>query len=292
MQLFEYMDILNHPYEIHVEKVDQLPFSIASHWHYYGEMLYVTQGEIEVRCADGSFLVKEGELILIAPQGLHSILTVSAAPIRYVVIKFDTTALQIPHIYMTRLHLAFQALSHPGAFVFPRHQLEDTLVKELLLNSLKEQEHFAFAWDYSIQAALSMVVTCLYRILQETIDCSDQQLPKKTQYFFYDTLEYIDSHSSQNISVSDLARRSGMSYSNFAKQFKKQFGRTCKEYIEYVRVSKAEEMVLYSDYDLNFIAQENGFADCSHLIRVYKKFKGQTPKQMRMALERKTGGAS
>lgn len=287
MQLFEYMDILNNPYDIHIEKIDHLPFSIASHWHYYGEMLYVLLGEIEVRCAEESFSVKEGQLILIAPQGLHSVLMASEAPIRYLVVRFDPYALQIPHIYISKIHLIFQALSEVKAFVFHEPRLAGTPVKELLMNCMKELEQFEFAREYNILSSLAMIMIYLFRILQNEIDCSEQTLPNKTKYFFYDTLEYIDSHSSQNIRAEELARRSGMSYSNFARQFKKQFGRTCKEYIEYVRVSKAEEMVLYSDYDLSCIAQETGFADCSHFIRVYKKFKGQTPKQVRMQMERK-----
>ena len=84
--------------------------------------------------------------------------------------------------------------------------------------------------------------------------------------------------------MQELANRCGMSYSNFAKVFKEQFGRSCKEYLEYIRISKAEELVLYSDYDISYIAQETGFADSSHFIRIYKKFKEETPKQARMKL--------
>ena len=72
-----------------------------------------------------------------------------------------------------------------------------------------------------------------------------------------------------------------MSYSYFAKRFRETYGRSCKEYISYVRVSKAQEYLLHTDYDLNYIAMECGFFDCSHFIRTYKKWKGITPKQAR-----------
>ena len=41
-------------------------------------------------------------------------------------------------------------------------------------------------------------------------------------------------------------------------------------------------MLLYSDYSMEYIAQENGFSDSSYFIRVYKKWRGITPKQERM----------
>ena len=94
-------------------------------------------------------------------------------------------------------------------------------------------------------------------------------------------LEYIDAHSSEHLSIEDLARKCGMCYSNFAKQFKAQYGKTCKEYIEFIRICKADTMLLYTDKTLDYISQETGFTDASHFIRIYKKIRGITPKQRR-----------
>ena len=68
----------------------------------------------------------------------------------------------------------------------------------------------------------------------------------------------------------------------FARSFKARYGRSCKEYILYIRLNKAQNMLLYSDYSMEYIAQENGFSDSSYFIRVYKKWRGITPKQERM----------
>lgn len=73
-----------------------------------------------------------------------------------------------------------------------------------------------------------------------------------------------------------------MSYSHFAKLFRENYGRSCKEYITYIRLNKAQDLLLHTDYDLNYIALETGFFDCSHFIRKYKKWRGVTPKQERM----------
>jgi len=72
-----------------------------------------------------------------------------------------------------------------------------------------------------------------------------------------------------------------LSYSHFAKLFRENYGRSCKEYIQYIRMNKAQDLLLNSDFDINYIAQETGFYDCSHFIRQYKKWRGITPKQDR-----------
>ena len=72
-----------------------------------------------------------------------------------------------------------------------------------------------------------------------------------------------------------------MSYSYFAKNFKQYYGRSCKEYIEFIRVSKAADLLLFTDFDLSYISQETGFSDSSHLIKIFRKWKGVTPKQFK-----------
>jgi len=123
----------------------------------------------------------------------------------------------------------------------------------------------------------------LARILMSQAQPSEVPTAKSaSNTFFHQLLEYIDAHSNETLQVQHLADKCGMSYSYFAKLFKETYGRSCKEYIEYIRITKAEEMVLYSDYPMSYIAQETGFADCSHFIRTYKKFRNKTPKQAQL----------
>ena len=85
-----------------------------------------------------------------------------------------------------------------------------------------------------------------------------------------DILVYLDRHSQENINIEALAHKYNMSYSYFAKLFLKHYGQSCKQYIEFIRLNKVENLLLFTDYDLNYIAAETGFADCSHLIRTFK----------------------
>lgn len=98
---------------------------------------------------------------------------------------------------------------------------------------------------------------------------------------FYHVLEYIDIHSSEILEVRKLAEMCHMSYSNFAQLFRENYGCSCKKYIQYIRLNKAKDLLLNSNFDLNYIAQETGFFDCSYFIKTYKKWKGITPKQER-----------
>ena len=102
-----------------------------------------------------------------------------------------------------------------------------------------------------------------------------------SRYDIYNITEYIDSSMALNPKVSEIAEKCGMSYSYFAKKFLAVYGKTCKEYIEDMRIYKAEEFLIFTDFDLTYISQETGFSDCSHMIKSFKKHHGTTPKQFR-----------
>ena len=70
-------------------------------------------------------------------------------------------------------------------------------------------------------------------------------------------------------------------YGEEARKFKEIYNMTCKEYMDEIRVGRVEEMLSYTDFDLNFIANECGYSDCSHLINCFKKRKGITPAKFR-----------
>ena len=49
----------------------------------------------------------------------------------------------------------------------------------------------------------------------------------------------------------------------------------------FIRLCKVEDMLLFTNFDLNYISQETGYADCSHLIRSFKEKYGVSPHQYR-----------
>ena len=54
-----------------------------------------------------------------------------------------------------------------------------------------------------------------------------------------------------------------------------------KKYIEFIRLCKAEDLLLFTNLDLNYISQETGFSDCSHFIKAFRSKHKMTPKQYR-----------
>lgn len=156
----------------------------------------------------------------------------------------------------------------------------DKKIPAIVENIVEEYESKKYMHMLAVQSGIfSLLIT-----MARKIEKKELQNNKKSgnNLSFYHILEYIDTHSSEQLEVKELAQMCHMSYSNFAKVFRENYGRSCKEYIQYIRMNKAQDLILNSDFNLDYIAQETGFYDCSHFIREYKKWRGITPKQERL----------
>lgn len=87
------------------------------------------------------------------------------------------------------------------------------------------------------------------------------------------TLVFVEQHLASD--TSDLVF---MNPNYFSGYFKKHVGVKFKEYLTNYRINEAEKLILTTDYKVYEIAQAVGFGDYRHFREVFKKVKGQTPR--------------
>ncbi|XQQ05745.1 MAG: AraC family transcriptional regulator [Leptolyngbya sp. IPPAS B-1204] len=97
-------------------------------------------------------------------------------------------------------------------------------------------------------------------------------------------LEYIQDHLHQELSLDEIATQIGMSRCYFATQFKQAMGITPHQYVSQQRVEKAKQYLRLHKLSITDVALECGFANQSHLTKVFKKQTGTTPKAYREQL--------
>ena len=88
---------------------------------------------------------------------------------------------------------------------------------------------------------------------------------------------YIDSNLSETIYVSDLSRVVLRSTPHFCRAFKRTFGQTPHAYVTARRLERAKSLMLESDEQLSVIAVLCGFADQSHLSKLFRQQMGEPP---------------
>ncbi|MGN1180072.1 MAG: AraC family transcriptional regulator [Suilimivivens sp.] len=287
--LFEYSDTLNSPYEAFLYDTLTMAFPIRPHWHYFMEIIYMKEGTGLIECEGKSYIVEAGDLILFHPEAVHAIYTATNLPLKYEVLKFDVNKLYTENSYVPKLRSILRnASKDKNATVFFREEdIRSLSVGTIFEDCRRELERKDYGYDIIVHNRICYLLVNLIRMWREEGFDTDKaaEYAKETDSIQAITT-YIDAHAGEQIKVEELADMCNMSYSYFAKNFKQYYGRSCKEYIEFIRISKAEDLLLFTDFDLSYISQETGFSDSSHLIKIFRKWKGVTPKQYKLRYAR------
>ena len=88
---------------------------------------------------------------------------------------------------------------------------------------------------------------------------------------------HIDKELAGRISIDELAQITRLSTSYFSAAFRASFGTSPHDYICRRRIDHTKQLMLTTDTPLCEIALDCGFADQSHLCRVFRRVTGQTP---------------
>jgi transcriptional regulator GlxA family with amidase domain len=81
--------------------------------------------------------------------------------------------------------------------------------------------------------------------------------------------------------IADLARQCGVSAGHFSRAFKQSAGVPPHQWLLEKRVHRAQHLLALSGVSIADIAQQCGFADQSHLTRVFERITGTTPGRWR-----------
>lgn len=93
---------------------------------------------------------------------------------------------------------------------------------------------------------------------------------------------YMSQHfTDPNLMLQDVAKAVGMSNSRFSTVFSQQTGQTFTEYLIYLRLNKAREMLKTTNIKSSQIARESGYNDSHYFSYIFKKNVGMTPSEYR-----------
>jgi AraC-like DNA-binding protein len=92
------------------------------------------------------------------------------------------------------------------------------------------------------------------------------------------TMEYLEAHLTQDISLEEMAKLAGLSQSQFARSFKISTGMPPYKWFLDARIKRAQELLLHSKESLASVAIQTGFADQSHFTKTFRRATGATPK--------------
>ena len=149
-----------------------------------------------------------------------------------------------------------------------------TAVWNDLMTIAKSSDHLK---DMRINEQLGALLTL---IMEQSWHPEDRTTAPK-RALVVDVKSYIDEHYNETISLDDLSNRFYIDKYYLTKTFRSQFGLNISTYIRDIRITKAKQLLRFSDKTVEEIGYEVGIGNPAYFSRVFKEVEGVGPKKYR-----------
>ena len=249
------------------------------HTHEFLEIVYVRSGKATEIVNGKKYPVGHGDLIFINYHSTHSF--IPEGEYKYVNICFspETVGESIitrDNAFALLCLTAFNDMrcdADGGKLSFfggGRKEVDD-----IVDAMLREYRKKATSWERVMENYLNILITKMLRKTQLGVEESD------SDRMWRQLTEYIEGNPNADLSLPTLARKCFYNPAYFSRIFKEKFGVSLVEYVNRNRVERASHLLRESDMSVDEIIASVGFSDRSNFYRVFSKFTGTTPADLR-----------
>ncbi|MBE6022665.1 MAG: helix-turn-helix domain-containing protein [Cellulosilyticum sp.] len=282
----EVINGISYNYLCHYQDVVGAGNVYPAHYHSYIEILYGISGNYEVLLNGKCHYFSSGDLVIINSKEVHQINSLSCNGGRYIVLRFE------PEIIYNSMFANYSQLKYVFPFILEtsnhqkiikKEEINDTFIPELLYDMLDEFETQHYGYELAIKNHIGRIFLWLLRYFHHNgsdfsiLPDSNLDLLERLQPAF----DYIQLHYDEALSVPVLATLCNMSPSYFSRIFNAQMGMNLNQYINYIRITEAEKLLISTSMNITEIANAIGFNTTSYFIKLFKEYKNMSPKQFR-----------
>jgi AraC family transcriptional regulator, transcriptional activator of pobA len=257
--------------------------SVSPHLHHEIELLYMLSGTMTVQVADDVFTLRWGEVAVINSHVVHS--TISTDPNAYMcLLQFNPDVLihsslaseykyAIPFLCQDRFHYRV---------IRPQDGEQQREIAMLLTDTANEFQYKDTGYEIMIKANLYRLLALMFR--NHHIPSQNVQPPQKEVILknkLSKVIDYVEKHYDESIEVSQAAELVNLNPDYFCRLFKTATGQSFVQYLNNVRVSVAERLLLTTDKLITDILVETGFSSLSYFNRMFRKIKNCCPSEYR-----------
>ena len=246
------------------------------HYHDELELLPVFSGRFVCTVDGVEYAATAGEIIFINSGVPHSTYCYDEGT-RTALLQFresDFSNTEISRII--KYSVKFRGLSDS-----PVRILRDGRILRAVEDILLESEGQECAHDIFIRSSVLFILGRLYR--QGILSDSEKMYNTKGVQKILPALAYINSNYHEDITLESAAAGLNFAPSYFCRIFKQAIGATFTEYLNFVRICKAERLLSRTDNSILEISEAVGFSSVSYFNRIFKKYRNCSPKHYRSA---------
>lgn len=267
-----------YPGEYYYVDIHHPRYQLPSHWHNEWELLHIIEGTFMIYIDNEQFSAKTGDVLLIRGGSLHG-----GAPHNcvYECFCFDLYGF-FRSLDMVKKHIRpFYRQTVIPQCLFPKGENAD-ISKTVadLMAIFRNDRTQSFKELETISSLSKLFSQILKEGLYTPIDESEYTARAGIDHI-KTVLEYIEENYNTCLTLEKLAKVANMNPKYFCRVFSSITHQSPMEYVNFYRIEKSAYLLDSTDLTITEIALDCGFSESSYFTKVFKKYKGSTPRQYR-----------
>ena len=187
--------------------------------HDFTELMYIDKGRHSVELDGVLYELNEGEMILIPPKSFHNMKEVSGAYIAY--ISFETHSERISELYARAVALNAYQKDLLSSIIRDCDGIFTKVPKELGVCGKMPNKDVEGYRLQAVKNKIELMLIDVYRTKdEEKTHAFGINVEKHKEREFYDVVDYLKLHHSENLTLEDISEGTGMSVSKIKRLFK------------------------------------------------------------------------
>jgi AraC-like DNA-binding protein len=270
----------------HTQEATGIQVMVQAHIHNYIEIIYALSGKYQILLNNQNYSFGEGDMVLINSNEIHKIYALTQDLNRYIVIKFEPEMLYTTaqSLFEMKYVMPFILNESTHQKIFGREEIQKTVIPDIIHGINREFREKRYGYELAIRANIyNLFLFILRRWNEQNVDLNiDEEINKDMVKRIQSVFDYIENNYHDDITALQMAAHCNLSYSYFSRLFTKIMKRSFREYLNYVRITKAERLLTSSDLNVTEIALQVGFSTSSYFIQQFKLYKDISPKQYQL----------
>ena len=252
-------------------------FQIPIHWHDEFEIIYVKSGFLTVSISGENYIGKPGDAFVVSPGNLHFMGSQTGNvdyftflfPLKYISFRTDD-------ILDDKL---LEPLNSGHLIISP--EIEDTVKEQCeqlveIYGAKKEESQSKITAQIKTKIILLQFILELWKkgFIVEN-DTSGRNTVEK------EMVSYIQQNFTGKILLKEFGEQFHLSEKYISRYFKEHFHITISQYVTYLRLEHAKQLLQDTDIPVTEVAMQSGYQNVSYFIRSFKKTYGMSPLKYR-----------
>lgn len=237
------------------------------------ELMYVLQGNVEIRTAEYSITAGEGDTLYLPANMPHRDIFAQNKPFE---------------VYLAQFHWAGESRLLKS-FLPSQLTTQNSGIRQKISAEFHTlYQDFVLGLPFNRQLVAASLLRIICYLCQEASICIDNDTPSaataggdRRTWIMNEAKNYIQREFCRPVSLEEIATTLNISTYYLSRVFSQESGFTLSSYINEVRMQNAAKLL--SDYRLNIseVARSMGFTDSSYFRKVFKAYYGCSPRDYR-----------